>query len=98
MCWQLLAILRGESSNFIVHGGHPTLFKVELPWTPQSIMEKLVTFAKELLVAQIILMMERQQKNFKRHLRKCSNQSQNILDNDGHRSSFDSLYSEGKSD
>lgn len=100
ICWQLLSILRGSSEDLAVRGGHPDLYPVEMPqWLPKDIMLKILAYVDQLLVDQVIIMMMNEANTTsKRHNRKFSGQSPNVSDNDGHRSSFESLYSEDESD
>jgi hypothetical protein len=56
------------------------LFQVELPsWLPESILEQLVTYIKEITITEIIFMMEKQERN--KQTCRYSNQSQNLSNN-----------------
>jgi hypothetical protein len=89
---EFLIVLKGSTELLAVRGGHAKLFQVELPpWLPSDTIQALITRFEKLLTDQIISMMERQQKQSKKHARKSSNQSTCLSDNEGGRSSFDSL-------
>jgi len=65
VCWELLKILRNDTStNFHVNGYHKTLFQVELPeWLPLEIVVKLTVQFKKILLGQI----KRMVKHHKQH-------------------------------
>jgi len=59
ICWDLLAILRGHTSEFEVQGHHSTLYTVELPhWLPINILQELVARFKETLHIELTRLMD----------------------------------------
>ena len=57
-CWGLLDIMDGLSIRFDVHGGHPTIYPVDLPsWLLSGVVEKAVARFEEILQQEITNMM-----------------------------------------
>jgi hypothetical protein len=95
VCLHLLGMLRRLPSDFIIRGDHSTLYPVELPpWLPEDILAQMLQKYEALWVKHLKLMMDSLTSPQKRRARALSIESQNVSDGDGHRSSFDSLYSE----
>ena len=60
VCWELLVILRGNTSNFRVRGRHSCMSPVQLPpGLPEHVMEKMICQFRTYLLSEICTMVNK---------------------------------------
>jgi hypothetical protein len=76
VCWELLAVLRGDTNKYQVRGRHATVYPVDLPaWLPAGVLEEMIRRFRIYLRDELLILIDQEHNSKKRHAHSLSMES-----------------------
>lgn len=61
VCWELLAVLRGDENKYSVRGCHATPYAVDLPaWLPANVLQEMIDRFRVHLRDELITLLDQE--------------------------------------